>query len=185
MYAFQINATDRKLVSYVLGCCGSLCSPHPYWEDDAPLARLLSSLAAEEIEAAVAAADKLVEEAVPEEGDPHPQRATVEAQVLALCFTTPGGVLVELTASSTPNEWIVRVDFGRDSQVLAMQMFMVLADFNANLTVGIRETEEDTRYHWDRAGRALARLLLRRDAESDHGDWSGVYGRPVPITVTI
>jgi hypothetical protein len=57
--------------------------------------------------------------AVPEEGDPHPQRAVVlEGDGLV----TPGGVTVRFSRT------VILVDFGRDSHFLAASILAALAE---------------------------------------------------------
>lgn len=62
----------------------------------------------------------LAKEAVPEEGDPHPQRAVVTLEGDGL--VTPGGVTVQFSRTN------ILVDFGRDSNFLAASILAALAE---------------------------------------------------------
>jgi len=82
---------------------------------------LMSALQEEDPAAARIAAEKIVSEAVPEEGWPHPRRGTVgEVGGSSAELITPAGVGVTIIISDgTPT---VRWEFARDSRVLAARV---------------------------------------------------------------
>ena len=69
------------------------------------------------------AARRIIEEAVPEEGDPHPRRATVHFDLdrQAVKFLTPGDVCVAVSP------WGLIFDFGRNSQYLSSSIIASVA----------------------------------------------------------
>lgn len=78
------------------------------------------------------AAENVVAVAVPEEGDPHPQRATLAGSCdhNGVAFDTPGGVRVAIFPATIDGATVntavdLTVDFGRDSKHLAT---LLLAD---------------------------------------------------------
>lgn len=170
MYAIQFTTHEREAIAAVMSCCRSLATMHPHWQDNAPLSRLLFALAKGDRTAAFAAAQKFVSEAVPLEGDPHPQRAAVEVYGSAR-FTTFNRVTFEIMPNDhdrpEPDGWTVKVEFGRDSQRLACKMLMAFVQScGVHNLVSIKETEG-----WiplRSLACVLAQLLLRMDAEGDH-----------------
>lgn len=85
-------------------------------------------------------ADALTIKAVPEEGEPHPQRATfalvpAENQSEGVVFNTPGGVSVLLTFRGREPVYqilVLTINFGRDSHFAAVQVLSRLIDAGAD-----------------------------------------------------
>ncbi len=75
------------------------------------------------------AANEIIEEAVPEEGFPHPQRATWDGNQdnKTVWFTTPGGVTVTIYMVEINESIILSVDFNRDSVYLACKLLAQLS----------------------------------------------------------
>ena len=170
MFALQlaIGGRDLKTMISVMSCCGSLTNPHGHQNMESPFRWLLAALDQGDMENALAAATEFVTDAIPEEGEPDPRRATVHTQGSAIMFTTPGGVEVEISPMNLPEaewEWTFVVRFHRDSQQLAMQMLMaIVANSGVSFTVGVDESGIGE-FPKMRAGRVLAQLLFRMDTE--------------------
>lgn len=64
--------------------------------------------------------DRLVKEAVPEEADPHPQRAECDGDIASTWFVTPGNVIVKIAWSDCG--YSLSISFQRDSQCLAWDL---------------------------------------------------------------
>lgn len=162
MYAFQIVTDNVKAIARAMGCCESVRSQHPYYMPESPLQQLLKALSGEELEAGTAAAQKLIEEAVPEVGEIHPQRASiVEQHALTVTIQTPGGVQFRLSPAG--NEWALDVVFGRRSVNLATEMLCSLVPLvGAKQAINVDRDDDGQGWPEDTLGQALASLLLEQ-----------------------
>ena len=113
----------------------------PPWMDDSPLRELLAAITADDPIAALSAGQRLVDEAVPVEGYPHPRRAMVQVGAVnseaegraTVLFITPGGVQVVISRADEPRilsspEYRMEVLFGRNSNKLAYQLLSRCVD---------------------------------------------------------
>lgn len=129
MYKLTLLARDFEPLARVAGCCGSL--DVPYWDD--AWRQLAAALLADELSPGEQQADleiackTIVEKAVPEEGDPHPQRATFRARVSRADFVTPGGVNFSFGYSRMNAAFILEIAFNRESVTLSCDMLTELA----------------------------------------------------------
>lgn len=136
-------------VAAVLRCFGSLYPQgHPH-DPERPLAALLKALWQEEKDDVQTAAQRLIEEAVPEPGELNPKRATIERNDgCVVMWKTPAGVELQLSSTSTTDSEesnrVITVDifFGRFSKQLAMNVLCRLQlATGLGLEVGTLEAE--------------------------------------------
>lgn len=112
----------------------------------------------------LAPAVRLAEGAVPEEGDPHPQRANVTPFHSGVILTTPGGVDLHLYPGPRDEEVQVILHFNRDSTHLASLILADMCLFN-----GWGEPGPQTIVHADArevtARAALIHVLVQQENE--------------------
>ena len=139
MQALTICNVDDKTLSQVMRCCESLDDGSPYW--DGPTANFLNSIL---INAPLSQKDfyasKIIETAVPEEGDIHPQRAEWHGEE----FYTPGGVSIMIQKGDVKHKFNIHIDFSRDSRYLAFVMLSRVVEHSSFSTVVVVDGKENT-----------------------------------------
>lgn len=125
MTNLQFSGITGADLTRVVGCCGSLgglVGPGSPWSN------LLYAISDDTVSPEIAYA--VTSAAIPEEGDPHLQRASVEAATGSVVeFLTPGGVTVEITPvyreggnETVGDRYVLAIAFGRDSRHLTAEM---------------------------------------------------------------
>lgn len=124
---------DTQMVAGIMSCCGSTAARY-YGQS------------------LFYHAEGIVYEAVPEEGELHPQRAHFEEEGRAV-FLTPGGVKFTVAPCLDGRQLTVVVEYGRDRRFLARQMLASLAISHPTYPISV-DGEATT------AGLALAASLV-------------------------
>lgn len=145
-----IVSGNTQTIAGVMACCGSTAAQYygRNWRG------LVLALREDDRQATFYHAEGIVLEAIPEEGEIHPQRATVDEDDYRAIFTTPGGVTFTVAKSIDSGNLVVVVEFGRDSTFLARQMLASIAMSEPTYVV-IVDDEATT------AGLALAASLVK------------------------
>lgn len=144
---------DAKMAAAGTRPLGSLAHPSAYW--DGPFKVLVDAVGDGNMDDALEAGKEIVIGSVPVPGDPHPRRATVDADDTHVWFRTPGNVFVRFMEDG--GEVHMGIAFGRDSRHLAAR---VLAEaFLAHSGCLVRVDDDDR-------DRPIALALIR--ALADH-----------------
>jgi hypothetical protein len=136
MKNFQFRTTDITAIRNVINCCGSLRT------EGSLLDAVLGFLMKKEFGATHRTVTQLLEAAIPEVGEPYPKRATLcrlETDTRVIGLETPGKVRIYFQAND--DVFLVLVDFGRDSIILASKMLatLIMSSNKDRILIAIRE----------------------------------------------